>query len=73
MDIEHITWEPHINHVYSKIASANFMISNAKNILPLHLRLTLYNSLFKSHLQFGIWMIRKAIASQISNCNQTSV
>ena len=51
---EHITWEPHINHIYSKLASANFMISNAKNLLPLNLRLTLYNSLFKSHLQFGI-------------------
>ena len=51
---ESLNWDFQINHVYSKLASANFAISTSKNFLPKKIRLTLYNSLFKSHLEFGI-------------------
>ena len=51
---ESLNWDYQINHVYSKLASANYAISTSKNFLPKRIRLTLYNSLFKSHLEFGI-------------------
>ena len=50
---EFLTWDAHINHVLSKLGSANFAIARTKNFLPLKIRTTLYNSMFKSHLDFG--------------------
>ena len=49
-----LSWEHHISHVHKKLSSANYIINSAKNILPKHIRLIVYNSLFKSHLQYGI-------------------
>ena len=51
---ECLSWDYHINHVYNKLASGNYAISMSKNILPQHIRLNLYNSLFRSHLEFGV-------------------
>ena len=51
---EHISWQYQINHVHAKLASANYAISSSKHFLPRKIRLTLYNSLFRSHLEFGI-------------------
>ena len=48
-----LTWEGHIEHIAKKLASANFGINSSKNFLPLHIRKTLYYSLFDSHLNFG--------------------
>ena len=38
---------------WKKLASANFGINSSKKFLPLHIRKTLYYSLFESHLNFG--------------------
>ena len=51
---EFLTWQYHINHVHGKLSSGNYAISQAKNFLPLNIRKTLYNSLFKPHMDFGI-------------------
>ena len=51
---EFITLDQHINHVHGKPASGNYGINSAKNFLPKYIRLNLYNSLFRSHLEFGI-------------------
>lgn len=51
---EYLSWDFHINHVSSKLASANYAIARTKNFLPQNIRLTLYNSLFKSHMEHGI-------------------
>ena len=51
---EYLSYEHQINHVRGKLASGNYAISRTKNYLPQHIRLTLYNSLFRSHLEFGI-------------------
>ena len=51
---EHLTWQAQINHVRAKLASANFALAKIKNLLPLPARLTIYNSLFKSHLEYGL-------------------
>ena len=49
-----LSWEAHISHVHAKLSSANYLINSTKNVLPKKIRMTLYNSLFKSHLQYGI-------------------
>ena len=49
-----MSWQYHINHVHGKLSSGNYAISQAKNFLPLNIRKTLYNSLFKPHMDFGI-------------------
>ena len=49
-----LSWDQHISHVHKKLSSANYIINRAKNILPQNIRLLVYNSLFKSHLQYGI-------------------
>lgn len=51
---EFLTWEPHINHIQTKLGSGNYAISKCKNILPLKIRKMLYNSLVKPHLENGI-------------------
>ena len=51
---EFLSWDHHINHVQGKLSSANFAIGSAKNFLSLNHRKLLYDSLFRSHLEFGI-------------------
>ena len=51
---EYLSWDSHIKHVIGKLSSANYAISRSKNFLPLNIRKTLYNFMFKSHLEFGI-------------------
>ena len=51
---EFLSWDNHIQHVSSKLNSANYAISSSKNFLPYKIRKCLYNTLFKSHLEFGI-------------------
>ena len=43
-----------LQHVISKLASSNYAIGRSRNFLPLNIRKTLYNSLFRSHAEFGI-------------------
>ena len=54
---EFLTFEHHINHVAGKVASATFALNQVKHSLPLNIRITVYNSLVKSHLEYGaiIW------------------
>ena len=62
---EFITWENHIKHVHGKLSSGNFAIGRAKNFLPKKIRLNLYNSLFRSHLEFGILSWGSAVPSRL--------
>ena len=62
---EFLTWDSHINHILSKLGSSNFAIARTKNFLPLKIRTTLYNSMFKSHLQFGILAFGCAKSSKL--------
>ena len=45
---EHLTWEHHIKHVFSKLSSCNFAIASAKKFLPRNVHLTMYNSFFNN-------------------------
>ena len=78
---EFLNWNQHIKHISLKISSANFVLNQAKKFLPLNIRMLIYNSLVKSHLEYGIlaWgnakskeinkisMIQKRIIRTLSN------
>jgi hypothetical protein len=51
---EFLTWEFHIKHVGNKISSANFALNRVKHVLPFHIRKLVYNSLIRSHIEYGI-------------------
>ena len=49
---EFLNWKHHLTSLRSKLTSANFVLSKVRNILPENTKLTIYNSLFKSHLDY---------------------
>ena len=51
---EFLTWDEHASYVKNKLSKSNYAINSSKNLLPLTIRKLLYNSLFRSHLEFGI-------------------
>ena len=54
---EFLTWEPHLSNILTKLASANYIMSSIKNLFPTYIKVNIYNSLFKSHLDYGslVW------------------
>ena len=54
---EYLTWEHHIKIVINKANSATFALSKLKNFIPDYTKCTIYNSLFKSHIEYGsiVW------------------
>ena len=51
---EYLQWDAHIQHVRCKLSSANFVLSKIKNLFPTNIKKNIYNSLFKSHLEYGL-------------------
>ena len=51
---EFLTWEHHTKYVAGKAANAVFALSKLKNVVPLNAKLTIYNSLFRSFIEYGI-------------------
>lgn len=51
---KHLTWKFHINTISQKISKTIGIMCKLKNILPLHVLLTLYNSLILPYLSYGI-------------------
>ena len=49
---EFLQYKDHIKSVKAKLSSATFALSKVKNLLPENTKLTIYNSLFKSHLEY---------------------
>jgi hypothetical protein len=51
---EFLTWNYHVKHVRGKVAGAVYALSKLRNLLPKHIKYTVYNSLFRSFIEFGI-------------------
>ena len=47
-------WGFQIEHISNKIFSSIFALSQIKNILPLNIRLLVYNSLVRPHIEYGV-------------------
>ena len=50
---EFLQWKDHFNYVKSKLISSTFALSKVKSVLPEKTKLIIYNSLFRSHLEFA--------------------
>ena len=62
---EFLTWKYHIHHVFNKAASALYTLSKLRKLLPSHIKLTIYNSLFRSFIEYGVNCWGKAHNSKI--------
>jgi len=51
---EFLNWDFQIEHISNKIAGSIFALYQIKNILPLNIRLLVYNSLVRHHIEYGI-------------------
>jgi len=51
---ENLNWNHHLKSIKNKAFSAVFALSSMKNILPNNIKLTIYNSLFRSFIEYGI-------------------
>ena len=51
---ENLTWNHHLKAVKNKASSAVFALSNIRNLLPSNIKHTIYNSLFRSFVEYGI-------------------
>ena len=51
---EYLNWDFQIEHISNIIASLIFALSQIMNMLPLNIRLLLYNSLVRPHIEYGI-------------------
>ena len=83
---EHLSWDTQIKHTSGKLAGSNFALARIKNTLPLKIRKTIYNSLFKSHLEYGFlaWgsatlgklkqlkILQKKSVRNVANCGYRS-
>ena len=51
---EFLTWEFHKKYVKGKLSSAVFALAQTRNLLSSKIKLTIYNYLFRSHLEYCI-------------------
>ena len=50
---DHLTWKAHTNKIASKLSRASGIINKIKNILPLSIKVTLYNTFVLPHIYFN--------------------
>ena len=51
---ENLSWKSHIDKVKAKIIRASGIINRLKNILPINVKVTLYNSLVLPHINYNL-------------------
>ena len=49
-----LEWDHQIRHVKNKLASCSYALRSLKSLLPTSIKLMMYNSLFRSHLDYGL-------------------
>ena len=49
-----LSWKPQIHEIKKKLNCSNYYLAQVRNILPTRVKLTIYNSLFRSHIEYGI-------------------
>ena len=66
---EFLNWDFQIEHISNKITSSILALSQIKNILPLNIRLFVYNLLVRPHIKYGIvtWEWLKTLNCQKSD------
>ena len=49
-----LTWSPHCNYIDNKLSRICGVVSRLKHYVPTHILTIIYNSLFLSHISYGI-------------------
>ena len=49
-----LTWSPHCNYIANKLSRICGVVSRLKHYVPTHILTIIYNSLFLSHISYGI-------------------
>lgn len=49
-----LNWNEHVKELGNKLSRVNGVLRKLKNYIPSYILLTIYNSLFQSHLRYGI-------------------
>ena len=69
---EKLNWKHHVEEVKKKLTNNTYVIASNKNVLPLKIRKTLYNSFIKPYMDYGaeIWgnTGKKAIVKVQKRC-----
>ncbi len=50
--VEQLNWKSHVEYISCKITITNGILNRLKHYLPLHIKLSLYNSLILSHINY---------------------
>ena len=63
---DQLTFKHQLSHIKGKIATGNHILAMNKKIIPMSLKILIYNALIKSHIEYGaaIWG-QKIITSQL--------
>ena len=67
---EFLTWKHQLDYISSKIASAIFALNQVKHIVPIDIRKTIYNTLIKSHIEYGCMILGTADAKNLAKINK---
>ena len=51
---KNLTWSYHIKAIKNKTFTAVYALAKVQNLLPSNIKLTIYNSLFRSYVEYGI-------------------
>ena len=68
---DQLSWKYHLASIRAKLNSANFALAQVKHILPLFARKAIYESLGKSHLNFGNIIFGACKQSFLNNLQST--
>ena len=49
-----LTWSPHCNYIANKLSRICGVVTRLKHYVPTHILTIIYNSLFLSHISYGI-------------------
>ena len=49
---EKLQWKGHVSKIASKLRSTIFLLNQVKNVLPLKVKINLYNALIKPHIEY---------------------
>ena len=51
---DHLKWDQHAIGVKAKLAKTTYALTRMKNNVPQEIKLTIYNALFRCHLEYGL-------------------
>ena len=64
-----LNWSHQVDLVKKKLASCSYALRGLKSLLPTNIKLLMYNSLFRSHLDYGLPIWGGATASTLKGIN----